>query len=61
MIGIRSNDWAAISGDLEPRMRDTGTGVDVNDHNFRRFSTIFGEKNWRFSQKPTLRSKFCII
>jgi hypothetical protein len=24
------------------------------DHNFLRFSTIFGEKNWRFSQKPML-------
>jgi hypothetical protein len=24
------------------------------DQNFRRFSTIFGEKNWRFSQKPML-------
>jgi hypothetical protein len=24
------------------------------DHNFRRFLTIFGEKNWRFSQKPML-------
>jgi hypothetical protein len=24
------------------------------DHNFRRFLPIFGEKNWRFSQKPML-------
>jgi hypothetical protein len=24
------------------------------DHNFLRFLTIFGEKNWRFSQKPML-------
>jgi hypothetical protein len=28
------------------------------DHNFRRFLTIFGEKNWRFSQKPMLWSLF---
>jgi hypothetical protein len=31
------------------------------DHNFLRFSTIFCKKNWRFSQKPMLWSKFCII
>jgi hypothetical protein len=24
------------------------------DHNFLRFLPIFGEKNWRFSQKPML-------
>jgi hypothetical protein len=24
------------------------------DHNFLRFLTFFGEKNWRFSQKPML-------
>jgi hypothetical protein len=30
------------------------------EHNFLRFSTIFC-KNWRFSQKPMLWSKFCII
>jgi hypothetical protein len=31
------------------------------DHNFLRFLTIFGEKNWRFSQKPMLWSNICII
>jgi hypothetical protein len=31
------------------------------DHNFQRLLPIFGEKNWRFSQKPMLWSKFCII
>jgi hypothetical protein len=36
-------------------------GVDVMIAIFCDFRAIFGEKNWRFSQKPMLRSKFCII
>jgi hypothetical protein len=31
------------------------------DHNFLRFWAIFCEKNWSFSQKPMLWSKFWII
>jgi hypothetical protein len=31
------------------------------DHNFLRFSTIFGEKNWRLPQKPILWSKMSIF
>jgi hypothetical protein len=26
----------------------------MSDHNFLQFSTIFGEQNWRFSQKSML-------
>jgi hypothetical protein len=39
-------------------IRDRVTRGRCYDHNFLRFSTIFGEKNWRLSQKPMLRSQF---
>jgi hypothetical protein len=40
----------------QPRIETIQAGVDVMnyDHNFLRFSTTFGGKNWHFSQKPML-------
>jgi hypothetical protein len=38
--------------------RSWGSGGRCYDHDFLRFLTNFGEKNWRFSQKPMLWSFF---